>query len=78
MMTIEQIKQRAASLAAALKAGNAITREQRKDFIALRTALFQRGVYDPVLVRFDSVTAPPATPAEIAEELEALAASLAV
>jgi hypothetical protein len=38
--------------------------------------MYLRGIYDPVLVRFDSATAPPVSPAELAEELESVAASL--
>lgn len=49
--------------------------ELRRRFIALRTALFQRGIYDPVLVRFDSFTAPRASIAEVAEQLEKMAAT---
>ncbi|HEY6139343.1 MAG TPA: hypothetical protein VI670_16395 [Thermoanaerobaculia bacterium] len=73
-MTTEEIKASAAELAAAMRA-ESIDAATRQRFIALRTALFQRGVYDPVLVRFDSATAPRATNAEIAEELEKIAAA---
>jgi hypothetical protein len=45
-------------------------------FIALRTALFQRGVYDPVLVRFDTASAPQASNGEIAAQLTKIAESL--
>ncbi len=73
-MTIEEIKAAAAEVAAALTAGPSDDVRQR--FIALRAELFQRGVYDPVLVRFDSATAPRATNEEIAAELTKLAESL--
>ena len=53
-------------------AGETLTPQLRARFIAFRTALFQRGVYDPILVRFDSYTAPRATVAEIVAELEQL------
>ncbi len=48
----------------------------RQRFIAVRAALFQRGIFDPVLVRFDSASAPPATTEEIAQQLKTLAESL--
>jgi hypothetical protein len=48
----------------------------RLRFIGVRAALFTRGIYDPVLVRFDTATAPQATTREIAEELATVAASL--
>jgi hypothetical protein len=73
-MTIEEIKAAAAEVAAALTAG--LSDDVRQRFIALRAELFQRGVYDPVLVRFDSATAPRATNEEIAAELTKLAESL--
>jgi hypothetical protein len=48
----------------------------RANFIGIRTALFQRGIYDPVLVRFDTATVPQASTAEIAQQLETVAAGL--
>ena len=53
-----------------------LSEELRSRFIGVRAALFQRGIYDPVLVRFDSATAPPASNQEIAEQLSAIAAAL--
>lgn len=53
-----------------------IPEDLRKRFIDVRATLFQRGVYDPVLVRFDTATAPQATTAEVAEQLSTIAASL--
>jgi len=50
--------------------------ELRANFIGIRTALFQRGIYDPVLVRFDTASVPQASTAEIAEQLEKVAAGL--
>ena len=49
----------------------------RSRFIQLRAELFERGMYDPVLVRFDTATAPQASTKAIAERLEAVASSLA-
>jgi hypothetical protein len=48
----------------------------RLRFIDVRAALFQRGIFDPVLVRFDTATAPQATTSEIAQQLSAVAESL--
>jgi hypothetical protein len=50
--------------------------ELRNRLIDVRAALFQRGIYDPVLVRFDSATAPPASNQEIAEQLTMIAGTL--
>ncbi len=50
--------------------------ELRRRFMDVRTALVQRGVYDPVLVRFDTATVPQATTLAVAEELEKVAESL--
>lgn len=41
----------------------------RKRFILLRSEMMERGIYDPVLVRFDSATAPQAETRRIAEQL---------
>jgi hypothetical protein len=88
--TIEEIKALAADLAARLRgvagettaAGGSTRRgladDLRRDLIEVRAALFRRGIYDPVLVRFDSATAPPATSGEIADQLEAIARSLSI
>ena len=48
----------------------------RQRLIAVRTQLFQRGLFDPVLVRFDGITVARATIEEISEELTAVASSL--
>jgi hypothetical protein len=76
MMTIDQLKESAAAVAEEMK-GSEVTPALRQRFIEVRSALFQRGIYDPVLVRFDSATAPRATKDEIAAQLEAVAQSLA-
>ena len=59
-----------------MRASETMTSELRTRFIAVRTALFQRGVFDPVLNRFDTITVPRASIKEIAAELDALASSL--
>jgi hypothetical protein len=48
----------------------------RERFIRLRTALFQRGIFDPVLVRFDTASAPQASTKQVGEQLAAVAAAL--
>ena len=63
------IRAEAAALAAELQNAATMSDEQRHRFIALRTAMYVRGIYDPLLVRFDSITAPRATVSEIAQEL---------
>jgi hypothetical protein len=42
----------------------------------VRAHLFARGIYDPVLVRFDSATVPKAQVGEIAEQLAMVGAAL--
>jgi hypothetical protein len=91
-MTIEEIKAAAAEVAMTLQAAGGaaepiagtgggsrhrgLPEDVRKRFIALRSALFQRGVFDPVLVRFDTATVAQAPNGEIAAELTKLAESL--
>lgn len=72
---LDRLKELAAAVANELRSGE-VTPALRERFIDVRAALFQRGIYDPVLVRFDSATAPPATKDEIAAQLEAVAQSL--
>lgn len=73
---LEELKQRAAAVAEELRAADAVAPQLRERFINVRAALFQRGIYDPVLVRFDSATAPRATTREIAEQLATVATNL--
>jgi hypothetical protein len=89
-MTIEELQQQALAVAGAMKAlptseavanvGGSRHRELpediRRQFIQVRGALFDRGIYDPVLVRFDTATVTQAPTSEIAEALETLATSL--
>lgn len=77
MMDLTEIKAAAASVAAAMKAsGGTLDPELRKRFIGVRALLFQLGIFDPVLVRFDSATVSHASVAELADELAKVAASL--
>ncbi|HEX8154720.1 MAG TPA: hypothetical protein VF698_16430, partial [Thermoanaerobaculia bacterium] len=48
----------------------------RLRFIGVRSSLFQRGIYDPVLVRFDTASAPQAATSEVAEQLAKVAEGL--
>jgi hypothetical protein len=74
---VDQLKSLAAAVAEELKgAGEPLTHELRERFITVRAALFQRGIYDPVLVRFDTVSAPRASNQEIAEQLATVAGAL--
>ncbi|HMC22416.1 MAG TPA: hypothetical protein VKL19_11240 [Thermoanaerobaculia bacterium] len=76
-MTIDELKANAAEVARELaEAGGELPEDLRKRFIAIRAELFERGVFDPVLARFDTVTVPRASTAEIAEELKLLAERL--
>lgn len=76
-IAIPELKKMAAEVADELKsAGTPVGGALRARFIEVRSALFQRGIYDPVLVRFDSATAPRAGVEEVAEQLEQVASSL--
>ena len=77
----EELKTAAASSSAPAATGGGsrqrgLPEELRERFIAVRSILFQRGVYDPVLVRFDTASAPQAATLEVAEQLAQLAESL--
>ena len=69
------LKSEAAQVAEAMKGGE-MNGALRERFIAVRAELFQRGIYDPVLVRFDSYTAPKAPVLEVAEQLANVATNL--
>jgi hypothetical protein len=79
-LSTEEVKTLARSVAVEMKsAGDGpLPAALRDRFINVRAALFQRGIYDPVLVRFDSATVAPASTAEIATELETVAEALGV
>jgi hypothetical protein len=77
LMSIEEIKRNAVAIADELRtAKSSVPPDLRQRFIDLRAALFQRGIFDPVLARFDSATVSHASTQEIAEELTQIAASL--
>lgn len=74
---IEKLKSDAAETAEALKvATEPLPPKLRQRFITVRAALFQRGIFDPVLVRYDTATAPRASLQEIGEQLATVAAAL--
>ena len=87
---MEELKAKAAAVAAELQAvsgaapaatgGGSLQRhlpgDLRDRFIEVRAALFQRGIFDPVLVRFDTATATQASTAEIGQELAKIAETL--
>jgi hypothetical protein len=78
-MTTEELRTIGAQVASDLRAHkgpNRVPEELRRRFIAVRAELFQRGIFDPVLVRFDSATVPQASTQQIADQLAAVVASL--
>jgi hypothetical protein len=89
-MTNDELKTMAAEVAAELQSATGaepaangggsrqrgLPEPLRERFIRVRTALFQRGIFDPVLVRFDTASAPQASTKEIGEQLAAVAAGL--
>lgn len=72
---LDELRNLAAAVADELQSAT-LTPELRQRFITVRAALFQRGIFDPVLVRFDSASAPRATPQELGAQLATVAASL--
>ena len=74
-ISLADLRTIAAAVADEMKTGT-MTPQLRERFINVRAALFQRGIYDPVLVRFDSFTAPKASIEEIAAQLASVAESL--
>jgi hypothetical protein len=90
-MTNEELKRMAAEVANELQSagGNepattgggsrqrGLPEPLRERFIRVRTALFQRGIFDPVLARFDTASAPQASTRQVGEQLAAVASGLA-
>jgi hypothetical protein len=74
-MTVDEIKAAAGALARDLETGP-MTPDLRARFIAVRSAIIRRGVFDPVLMRFDTATVPPASQSEVARQLAEIAQSL--
>ncbi len=75
-MTIEEFRTIAARLADEMRGASTLSPDLRRRFIALRAELFQRGIFDPILARFDTATVTRASVQEVANELAAVAASL--
>ena len=74
---LDQLREQATAVAEALRsAAGPVTGELRARFIDVRAALFQRGIFDPVLVRFDTATALPASAQEVGEQLATVASSI--
>ena len=74
---LERLKEMALAVSEEMKSAAAqVPPEVRERFINVRAALFQRGIYDPVLVRFDSATVAQASTEEIAEQLRIVAKAL--
>ena len=75
-MTIEEFRAVAARLAEEMRGASTLSADLRRRFVAVRAELFQRGVFDPILARFDTVTVTRASTQEVANELAAISASV--
>ena len=89
-MTLDEMRSAATRLSGELRSADAqgaaaatggskhrgLPEDVRGRFLALRASLYQRGIYDPVLVRFDTATTAQATNGEVADQLDAVAESL--
>ena len=75
-MTTDELKTEAVAIARAMREAPAVPDALRKRFVALRAALFGRGVFNPILARFDTATVTRASSEEIAAQLDSLATSL--
>jgi hypothetical protein len=75
-MTIEEFRSIATRLAEEMRSTSKLSPDQRRRFIAIRAELFQRGIFDPILARFDTATVSPASTQEVANQLAAIAASV--
>jgi hypothetical protein len=74
---MEELKAALAEIATELKRiSGPVSEDLRLRFIEVRSQLFTRGYFDPILARFDSATVAKATNAEIAEELEKVVSAL--
>jgi hypothetical protein len=90
LMTNDELKAAALNVAERLRAAGdtsraasgggsrqrALPEDLRLAFIGVRANLYERGIYDPVLVRFDTASAPQAETSAIAEELAKVAEGL--
>jgi hypothetical protein len=89
LLPFDQLKSAAAAVAAELRAFSqapaasgggsrqrALPEDLRQRFIDLRATLYTRGIYDPVLVRFDTASVTQATTEEVAQQLATVAEAL--
>jgi len=63
----------AVEIAGAVTDGGKLPPALRQRFVAVRAEMFKRGVFDPVLARFDSATVAQASLREVAESLAKVA-----
>ncbi len=76
-MTLDELRSEAAEVGRELgQAADSAPPELRARFIAIRTELIRRGIFDPILIRFDTATTPKAPAKDVAEELKTIAGSL--
>ena len=75
-MTIEEFRAVVAPLAEEMRRSSDLSADVRRRFVAVRAELFRRGVFDPILARFDAVIVTRASAQEVANELAAIAASV--
>lgn len=77
MMTLEQLRTEASELARTMEASaSGWTPEIRRNFVRLREEMLIRGIYDPVLIRYDSISAPRSDLPTLARQLAVVAGSL--
>lgn len=76
-MTLDELKTAATELAEKFRsAGDPLDPQLRKRFVAVRSELIRRGIFDPLLVRFDSATVPKSSRQEVAGRLKTIAETL--
>lgn len=76
MITNHDLRHEATELGKALQSATTFTPDARARVIALRTCLFERGLYDPILGRLDSATVAQPSVSEIAQQLTKIAEAL--
>lgn len=76
MITNHDLKHESNELARMLEGAQTLSPELRARVIALRTRLFQRGIFDPVLARFDSATVAQPAVREVAQQLAKVAGAM--
>ena len=89
LLPFDQLKPEAIAVASALREHSqapaasgggsrqrGLPEELRQRFIDVRATLYTRGIYNPLLVRFDSASVTQASTAEVAEQVEKIAQGL--